>query len=95
MENIDNRYHLRATDITQTSLHLAWLHGGIQAPTAGRRYDIYQNNILKYSQPTHTTYLDIAGLTAGTEYSYQVKNVDISTDDVMSQSSILAVTTEN
>ena len=94
MENIDTRYNLRATDITQTSLHLAWLHGSLQAPTAGRRYDIYQNNRLKYSQPTHTTFLDIIGLTPGTEYSYQVKNVDISTGEVINQSHILAVTTE-
>ena len=94
MGNIDNRYHLRAKNITQTSLHLAWLHGGEQVLYPDRRYDIYENNILKYSQVSSFTYLDITGLTPGTKYHYQVKSVEIETGDVISQSDVLAVTTE-
>ncbi|WP_300003203.1 fibronectin type III domain-containing protein [uncultured Cedecea sp.] len=95
-ESYHNSYNLRASDITQTSLLLEWLQGNLypSAPHPDRRYDIYENNILKYSQASSFTFLDITGLTPGTEYHYQVKSVKIETGDAISQSDILAVTTE-
>lgn len=96
-ESYDNSYNLRATDITQTSMMLEWRQGNQypSAPSQNRIYYIYENDIQKYSQSTSTPFLNITGLTPDTGYTYLVKNVDTSMGDVISQSNILVVTTEN
>jgi len=96
-ESYNNSYNLRATNVTQTSLLLEWLQGNLypSAPHPDRRYDIYENNVLKYSQPSYMTFRDITGLTPGTKYAYQVKSVAIESGSIISQSHILTLTTEN
>lgn len=89
-------YNLRANNITENSLLLEWKQGNLfpNAPYPDRQYDIYENNVLKYSQASYITFRDITGLTPDTKYRYQVKSVKIETGDVISQSDILTVTTE-
>jgi len=83
-----NRYHAHQPDSEMADHYM-------HAPNSNEIYYIYENNIQEYSQSTSTPFLNITGLPPDTEYTYLVKNVDTSTSDVISQSNILIVTTEN